>query len=91
MTDIRAGDLVIAIPIANCSLGHPEWQEEWDNPEMDRRAYMVTWSGFSAYWKRPILAVAGRRGHFCAGCFVKQARPEPAAETRTARRLQPVS
>jgi hypothetical protein len=46
---------------------------------------MVTWSGFSTYLKRPILSVAGRRGHFCAGCFAKQAPPRLSLERRQER------
>lgn len=90
MTNMNVGDLVIAVPIGDCSIGHPPWQREFDHPEMDEKAYMVTWAGFSAYWKRPIIAVAGRRGHFCAGCFAKRQRPAPLAETRAVRRLEPV-
>lgn len=91
MTDIIAGDLVIAVPINDCRIGHPGWQENFDHPEMSRKSYMVTWSGFSAYWKRPIIAVAGRPGHFCAGCFAKQEQPEPPARQRLARRPEPVT
>ncbi len=85
MTDIHAGDLVIAVPIQDCAFGHPAWHAAFQHPEMDRKAYMVTWSGFSTYLKRPILSVAGRRGHFCAGCFAKQAPPRLSLERRQER------
>lgn len=88
MTDIRAGDLVIAVPIDDCLIGHPDWHEDFANPEMNRKSYMVTWSGFSTYWKRPIIDVAGRQGHFCAGCFVKR-KPARQIEVRTAHILEP--
>lgn len=91
MTEISAGDLVIAVPIADCRIGHPSWQQDFDHPEMTRRAYMVSWAGFSAYWGRPILAVAGRHGHYCAGCFAKQNLADPAAEKRVVRQLEPVT
>ena len=91
MADIVAGDLVIAVPIGSCSIGHPGWQREFDHPEMNEKAYLVTWTGFSAYWKRPIIAVAGRPGHFCAGCFARRKQPEPLAAERAARRLEPVA
>ncbi|RYE47295.1 MAG: hypothetical protein EOP21_05965 [Hyphomicrobiales bacterium] len=91
MNHIDAGDVVIAVPITDCSIGHPPWQENFDNPEMDRKTYMVTWSGFSAYWKRPILSVAGRRGHFCAGCFAKQKPLEPVCMERREAVLEPLS
>lgn len=90
MTDLHVGDLVIALPIGDCSIGHPDWHSDFANPDMNQRTYMVTWTGFSAYWKRPIVGVAGRTGHFCAGCFAKR-KPVPAiAEERAVRRLEPV-
>ena len=91
MTDISAGDLVVAIPIGDCRIGHPPWQAEFDNPNMTDHAYLVTWAGFSAYWGRPIVGVAGRQGHFCAGCFVKREQPGRQAGRRVARRLELVS
>ncbi|KRB80621.1 hypothetical protein ASE00_16370 [Sphingomonas sp. Root710] len=72
MTDLHPGDLVIAVPISECQLGHPDWHTNFAHPEMDQRTYLVTWVGLSNYWKRPVVAVAGRQGHFCAGCFAKQ-------------------
>jgi len=72
MTELHIGDLVIALPITECSIGHPLWHRAFANPEMNGRTYMVTWAGHSAYWKRPIIGVAGRSGHFCAGCFAKR-------------------
>lgn len=91
MTSLHAGDLVIAIPINDCSIGHPDWHRDFANPEMNQKSYMVTWSGFSAYWKRPIIGIAGRAGHFCAGCFVKQKPARPVAEERVMRVPEPVS
>ena len=91
MTNIQPGDLVIAIPIGNCSIGHPDWHQDFAHPEMNEKSYMVTWSGVSPYWKRPIIAVAGRQGHFCAGCFVKQKPMQPRAVKRVVRILEPVS
>ena len=85
MTDIHAGELVMAVPINDCAIGHPDWHEDFDNPEMNRKNSLVTWAGFSAYWKRPIIGIAGRRGHFCAGCFVKQKPPQPLAKERVVR------
>jgi len=72
MTEIYAGDMVLAVPIEECTIGHPHWHRDFAHPEMDGKAYMVTWSGISPASKRPLLAVAGRTGHFCAGCFAKQ-------------------
>lgn len=90
MTDIHAGDLVVALPIQDCAIGHPGWHGDFANPEMNDKAYMVTWAGVSAYWRRPIIAVAGRHGHFCAGCFAKRRPPEPAREARVVRVAEPV-
>ena len=91
MPDIHPGDLVVAVPIEDCAFGHPAWHEDFAHPEMDRKTFMVIWSGFSAYWKRPIIGVAGRRGHFCAGCFAKQSPPEGLAEDDGAGVLETVS
>ena len=78
MTNIHAGDLVTAVPIDECTIGHPAWHEDYDNPEMNRNRYLVTWTGYSALGRRPTVRVAGRPEHFCAGCFVKQ---EPSARS----------
>jgi len=90
MTDIQPGDLVIAVPIADCSIGHPDWHLDFGNPEMNRKSYIVTWCGFSEYWKRPIIDVAGRPEHFCAGCFVRQM-AAPVSVERTARAREPAA
>lgn len=82
MTDINPGDLVVAVPITDCTIGHPDWHRDFAHPEMDRKTYMVTWSGRSAYWKRPIIAVAGRPDHFCAGCFARQSPSQELAVQR---------
>lgn len=75
MADIHPGDLVIAVPIGECSIGHPAWHDDFNDPRMDRKSYLVSWTGHSPFGKRPMIGVAGRSGHFCAGCFVKQAPP----------------
>ena len=85
MTDIDPGDLVLAVPINDCAIGHHAWHQDFAHPEMDKKAYIVTWSGFSRYWRRPIISVAGRHGQFCAGCFAKQKPPEGVREERKAR------
>lgn len=82
MTDITPGDLVLAVPIGDCTIGHNAWHQDFAHPEMDQRRYLVTWSGFSRYWRRPIIAVAGRKGLFCAGCFARQKPPERLASQR---------
>jgi hypothetical protein len=91
MTNIHAGDFVIAIPIGDCSIGHADWHQDFANPDMNQKSYLVTWSGFCPYWKRPIIGVAGRAGHFCAGCFVKQKPFLHRPEERIIRVLEPVS
>lgn len=91
MPNIQPGDLVVAIPIDDCTIGHPAWHEGFAHPEMDRKTFMVLWSGFSAYWKRPIVGVAGRRGHFCAGCFAKQSPPEGLADKHREPVLEAIS
>jgi len=88
MTPIHPGDLVIAVPIEACAIGHPPWHEEFSHPEMNSKTFMVTWSGFSPFGKRPIIGVAGRRGRFCAGCFAKQNPRMLKAEQRRARVLE---
>lgn len=91
MTDIHAGDLVIAIPMEDCPIGHPPWHRDFANPDMNRKTYMVTWAGVSAFWKRPIIGVAGRAGHFCAGCFTRQLPARQRAVERIARIAEPVA
>ncbi len=88
MAEIDAGDRVVAVPISDCAIGHLSWHEEFNNPDMDQKAYMVTWSGYSRYWQRPIIRVAGRKGHFCAGCFAKQRPPERVTKVRSVRILE---
>jgi len=90
MTHIHAGDLVIAVPIDECSIGHPAWHVGLDHPEMNRKSYIVTWAGFSEFGRRPMIGVAGRREHFCAGCFAKQKPAEPVAAERRIRIAEPV-
>jgi hypothetical protein len=90
MTDIDAGDLVVAVPINQCSHGHPAWHRGLAHPEMDGKRYMVTWAGFSKSGNRPVIRVAGRNEHFCAGCFVKE-KPSELTEQREVRLLEPVS
>jgi len=87
MTDIHAGDLVMAVPIGDCAIGHPAWHGDFDHPDMTRRAYIVTWAGYSAYWHRPVIAVAGRRGRYCAGCFARRQSAQPLRRERVARHL----
>ena len=88
MTPINPGDLVVAVPIDACAIGHPAWHEEFSHPEMNSKSFMVTWTGFSHLGKRPIIRVAGRRGRFCAGCFAKQNPRKLEAEKRRARVLE---
>jgi hypothetical protein len=85
MTDLNPGDFVRAVPIGDCAIGHTAWHQDFAHPEMDRKAYIVTRSGFSRYWRRPIIAVAGRKGQFCAGCFARHEPPEGVAVRREAR------
>ena len=87
MTNIHAGDFVIAVPIEECAIGHPAWHEDYDNPEMNRNRYLVTWSGHSPFGRRPIIRVAGRPEHFCAGCFIKQEPPARSADRHRSRVL----
>lgn len=87
MTNIQAGDLVTAVPIEECTIGHPAWHEDYDNPEMNRKRYIVTWFGYSALGRRPIVRVAGRPEHFCAGCFIKHEPPAQSAGRRRSRVL----
>lgn len=72
MTPITPGDVVIAVPINDCAIGHPAWHEEFSHPDMNSKSFMVTWTGFSPLAQRPMIRVAGRRDRFCAGCFAKQ-------------------
>jgi hypothetical protein len=88
MTSINPGDLVIAVPIHDCAIGHPAWHEEFSHPEMNSKSFMVTWAGFSHFAKRPIIRVAGRRGRFCAGCFAKQDPGKLEADQRRTRFLE---
>ena len=61
---------------------------QWTEPVISAHvpgAYLVTWVGLSNYWKRPVVAVAGRQGHFCAGCFAKQS-PQDGRAIATSKR-----
>lgn len=88
MTDICAGDMVVAVPIEDCAIGHPDWHRDFAHHEMDRKTYLVIWSGASAYSTRPLIAVAGRSGHFCAGCFAKKLPPQEAKQEPIGRALE---
>ncbi len=85
MTDLNPGDFVVAVPIGDCAIGHTARHQEFAHPEMDRKAYIVTRSSFSRYWRRPVIAVAGRKRPFCAGCFARLGPAEGVAELREAR------
>lgn len=89
MVHIDAGDLVVALSIDDCAIGHPDWHEDFANPDMNEKHYMVIWSGFSVYWQRPVISVAGRPGHFCAGCFAKAPPPSEAGDRRVTRETVP--
>lgn len=83
MSPLQPGDLVVALPVDACSIGHPPWHRDFSHPDMNRKTYLVTAVGFSRFGKRPIVGVAGRKGRYCAGCF---ARTEPTALIGIARK-----
>jgi len=49
MSHIRAGDFVEALPIGECTIGHPKWHAAFAYREMDRRIYLAVRSRISAF------------------------------------------